>query len=240
MPRQRCSRISRTLMPNHPRLDQYAALATMTAEPQHSVSTPTMPTGAPATAPADADASGLVRERPDLGGERLRFGCTATALPNPPRSDLKIIVAHDIVGDRCSDGAENGVNAPFRSRRASKGDDWMALESLIFCPSPPQPTARLLSCHLKLPFHSSEPNFLHPSPIHDQIRHTGKSEIIANGPLKQVRKGRQAGAEMREAESEKLSRPRHRASREQHRHAGQKGRFVSSWSGLAALALHSR
>lgn len=180
-------------MPDDPRLDEYAALATMTAEPQRCVATPTMPAGAPATAPADADAPRFVRERPDLSNERLGFSRAVGAIFDPPRSDLNVIVGHDIARDQRSDGAENGTIAPFRGGHASRCDGWLALESLKFCPSPPQPTARLLSCHRKLPFLSSDLNFLLLSPIDDKLPHRGKSEIIANGPLKQVRKGCQAG-----------------------------------------------
>lgn len=192
-------------MPDDPCLDQHPALAAMGPQSQRGITTATMSAGAPTTTAANADASRFIRERPDLGDERLGFGCTATALPDRSGSDLNFIVAHNIAGDRSSDGAENGKILPFRGRRASRGDGWLALESLIFCPSTPQPTARLLSCHRKLPFHSSELNLLRPSPIHDRVRHRGKCEFIANGLLKQVRKGRQAGAVTREAE---LARPR--------------------------------
>jgi hypothetical protein len=46
-----------------------------------------------------------------------------------------------------SDGAENGRIATFFVNAASRAKKWLAHLIQQFCPSPPQPTARLLSCH---------------------------------------------------------------------------------------------
>ena len=88
------------------------------------------------------------------------------------------------------DGAEKARIEPFSRSAASAVGKGLALQIKQFQPSPPQPTAVLLSCHRKPAFLSMPFKDVKPAPIHSMIRQGCNAAIIVDVSSKRQRTAR--------------------------------------------------